>query len=154
MLTRESVAGRIWRLRKERGLTQSELADLVGTTQSTVSAIERGRKPTLELAQKIADVFEINLEELDPFAGLRSRGSHRCVVTYVGENSVTDATELQDGARDWQESLPVLARVLEQGTLLPDEVTALETLAKGILARLQRSDDPEQATDLCIQSGE
>lgn len=43
-------------LRKERGLTQQELADRLGTTKSTISMYERGeRRPGLDIAEAITD---------------------------------------------------------------------------------------------------
>lgn len=44
--------------RCKAGLTQSQLADLVGTTKNTISRIERGEStPSVILAIKIVDVL-------------------------------------------------------------------------------------------------
>ena len=44
-------------------MTQAELAELIGVTRQTVIAIEQGRySPSLEVAFKIALVFEVPLE--------------------------------------------------------------------------------------------
>lgn len=52
-------------LRKKIGLSQEELADLVGTSQSAISNYENGnRKLNIETAQKIAIALEISLDEL------------------------------------------------------------------------------------------
>ena len=46
-------------------MTQQELAKKTGVTRQTIVAIENGKySPTLELAFRIADVFEIKLEEV------------------------------------------------------------------------------------------
>lgn len=46
-------------------MTQAELADRIGVTRQTVIAIEQGRySPTLEMAFRIARVFEIPLDEV------------------------------------------------------------------------------------------
>lgn len=52
-------------LRKERGLTQQELADRLGTTKSTISMYERGeRRPGLDIAEAITDFFGVDLSYL------------------------------------------------------------------------------------------
>ena len=46
-------------------MTQQELADQIGVTRQTVLAIESMKySPTLELAFKIAQVFNVDLSEL------------------------------------------------------------------------------------------
>jgi putative transcriptional regulator len=45
-------------------MTQAELADRVGMTRQTVIAIEQGRySPSLEMAFRIARVFDVSLDE-------------------------------------------------------------------------------------------
>lgn len=49
-------------------MTQQQLADIVGVTRQTIVAIEKGKySPTLELAFKIAKVFNTPLEEVFVF---------------------------------------------------------------------------------------
>ncbi|MQY62041.1 helix-turn-helix domain-containing protein [archaeon] len=50
------VAGKIYKLRKEAGLTQKELADLVGTQQSDISRLEDAdyNGHTWKMLQRIA----------------------------------------------------------------------------------------------------
>ena len=51
--------------RKEKKMTQTELAELVGVTQETISKLENGkRKLDINTAQKIAIAFEVSLDEL------------------------------------------------------------------------------------------
>ncbi|MEM6804613.1 MAG: helix-turn-helix transcriptional regulator [Bacteroidota bacterium] len=46
-------------------MTQQELAEKVGVTRQTILAMEKGKySPSLELAFKIAAVFEVPLEEI------------------------------------------------------------------------------------------
>jgi len=50
-----AVTNRIRALRTEAGLTQAQLAELLGVTRQTVIAVEQGRySPSLELAFQIA----------------------------------------------------------------------------------------------------
>ena len=59
---------RIRYYRKERGLTQQQLADMLGTTQDYISDVERGKKPqvTLEWIERCAKVFGIKIRDLIP----------------------------------------------------------------------------------------
>lgn len=48
-------------LRQEKGLTQQELANIVNTTRSNISGIERGTSsPSVSLAKRMASVFSVN----------------------------------------------------------------------------------------------
>jgi putative transcriptional regulator len=50
-------------------MTQQELADKVGVTRQTIVAIENGKySPTLELAFRIAGVFQVPLGEVFSYA--------------------------------------------------------------------------------------
>ncbi len=49
-------------------MTQQQLADAVGVTRQTIVAIENGKySPTLELAFRIARVFQVPLEDVFNF---------------------------------------------------------------------------------------
>lgn len=51
--------------RKEKGLTQAELAENLSVTRQTINAIENDKyNPTLELAMKTARFLGVNVEEL------------------------------------------------------------------------------------------
>lgn len=52
-------------LRKEKGLTQEDLAEEVGVDRSYMGFIERGEKnPTLDKVMKIADALDVDAGEL------------------------------------------------------------------------------------------
>lgn len=52
-------------IRKEKGLTQVELAEKLGVQQSTISHIENElRDPSVELLFKLAEALEVSVEEL------------------------------------------------------------------------------------------
>lgn len=52
-------------LRKELGLRQEDVADILGVTRQTINAIENEKyNPTLELAMKLAKLLNTTVEEL------------------------------------------------------------------------------------------
>ena len=56
---------RISELRKERGLTQIDLADRLNVTRQTIISLESGRyKASLVLAHKIAQLFNLTIEDV------------------------------------------------------------------------------------------
>ena len=56
---------KIQELRKLRKITQSELADAVNVTRQTIISLENGRyNASLILAHRIAQFFELPIEEL------------------------------------------------------------------------------------------
>lgn len=62
---------RIRELRKERRITQEELAEAVGTTRQTITSIEVGKYvASLPLAYKIAHFFGMTIEEVFDFSDL------------------------------------------------------------------------------------
>jgi len=64
-LTEESVGERIARLRKERGYTQSELAERIGIIQTLVSAYEREQlRLNAEMVVRFALALEVSTDEL------------------------------------------------------------------------------------------
>jgi putative transcriptional regulator len=59
---------RIHELRKEKGLSQAELAFLVGVRRETIVYLESGKyNPSLKLAMDIAKVFELPVEDIFSF---------------------------------------------------------------------------------------
>ena len=52
-------------LRKSRKLRQEYLAEILGVTRQTIIAIENNKyDPTLELAMKISEFFEVTVNEI------------------------------------------------------------------------------------------
>jgi transcriptional regulator with XRE-family HTH domain len=61
----ESVGERIPRVRKERGYTQNELAERIGTIQALVSDYERYKlRLNAEMAVRFAIALEVSTDEL------------------------------------------------------------------------------------------
>ena len=62
------MTNRIAELRKERGLSQAELADGVDVTRQTIISLENGRyNASLLLAHRLAQYFHLTIEELFVF---------------------------------------------------------------------------------------
>ena len=58
-----TTAERIKQLRKKKGISQSELAELIGVKNNTVSTWERGtRKPDFEALNLLSNYFEVSFE--------------------------------------------------------------------------------------------
>jgi putative transcriptional regulator len=71
------IRNRITVLRAERGLSRQQLAEALGINYQTVGYLERGDyNPSLELAFRIAEYFELPLEAVfsrQPFAPMSSQ---------------------------------------------------------------------------------
>lgn len=62
---------KIRELRKQRKMSQEDLADAVGTTRQTITSIEVGKyTASLTLAYKIAHFFGMSIEEAFDFSDL------------------------------------------------------------------------------------
>ncbi len=59
------MVSRIQELRKEKRMTQEELATLCKVTRQTIISLENGRySPSIFLAHKIAKVFGLSIEQV------------------------------------------------------------------------------------------
>ncbi len=57
------IGQRIRALRMERGLTQQELADLIGISQNSISKIEPGlRVPSIDTFLVLAELFDVSID--------------------------------------------------------------------------------------------
>ena len=64
------MRNRLRELRETRGLTQEELAKILGVTRQTIIAIEKGKyDPSLRLAFKIARFFGVKIEDIFTYEG-------------------------------------------------------------------------------------
>lgn len=58
------------KLRKERGIKQEELADILSVSRQTISSLENGRyNPSIILAFKISAFFNKKIEEIFIYEG-------------------------------------------------------------------------------------
>ena len=70
---KELLGKRIKDLRKEKGLTQEEFAEMINISQRTLSGIEVGKNfLTSQTLDKILEVFEIQPDEIFKVKSLRS----------------------------------------------------------------------------------
>lgn len=59
------MKNRLEEIRKERGITQEELAAILEVSRQTIGSLENGRyNPSILLAFKIARYFEMSIEEI------------------------------------------------------------------------------------------
>ena len=59
------MKNRVRELREQKGLTQEQLGDLVGTSRQAINAIETEKfEPSIWLAYDISRVFECSIEEI------------------------------------------------------------------------------------------
>ena len=63
-----AIAEQVAERRQDRGMSQRELAELVGTTQSAIARLERGgRPPRIDTLLRISDALDCDLVvELKP----------------------------------------------------------------------------------------
>jgi transcriptional regulator with XRE-family HTH domain len=58
-----ALAAALIHLRLAKGLTQEQLADLLGTKQESIARLERGKSlPTLNTVRKVANALDAELE--------------------------------------------------------------------------------------------
>ncbi|HAL10255.1 MULTISPECIES: helix-turn-helix transcriptional regulator [Mammaliicoccus] len=59
------MKNKVYEYRTDRKMTQSELSRLVNVSRQTINSIERYKfNPTLVLAHKLSQVFEVSIDEL------------------------------------------------------------------------------------------
>lgn len=59
-MNKEEVRNRIKSLLKEKGLTQLELAEIMGKTQSVISEMINGKRNILPLVEKLCELFDVS----------------------------------------------------------------------------------------------
>ncbi len=65
MDTKKTIAKRITELRKERGFTQQQVADITNTSRSAYSQYETAdRQPSIDTLIKLADLYKCSVDYL------------------------------------------------------------------------------------------
>ena len=60
-----TIGERLLNLRKEKNISQEELADILGVSRQTISSLETGKyNPSIMLAYNIANYFGMAIEEV------------------------------------------------------------------------------------------
>ncbi|MFD6698598.1 MULTISPECIES: helix-turn-helix domain-containing protein [unclassified Microbacterium] len=102
----DGIGPRLQRIRTSRGLTLAEVAELAGTSASTVSRLESGlRRPGLELLFPLARAYGMSLDDLvgapefgDPRVQFRPRRRNGRIVIPLSRNP--------GGVQAWKVVLP------------------------------------------------
>jgi transcriptional regulator with XRE-family HTH domain len=100
------VAPRLRKVREQRGVTLTDVAERTGISKSTLSRLENGqRKPSLELLLPLAEVYRVPLDDLvgapesgDPRIRLRPRRVHG--------RTVLPLTRHPGGVQAWKIVIP------------------------------------------------
>lgn len=109
--TLEAVGPRLRAIRKQRGATLEQLAELTGMSVSTLSRIESGRRrPTLEVLLPLARAYGMPLDEL---VGAPATGDPRIHPRPVNRNGVVWVPLSRDpgGLNAFKQVLPVPTQV-------------------------------------------
>ncbi len=134
----ENFGGNIARLRKEMGISQTELAEKIGVQKQTISNIERGiRYPTFETLEKFVDVFHATPIQLF--------GSPK-------EIAVSETTAILDRIDEYDQkvqNLFNLSKILNSYTVKEiDEVAEkLDFIQKFFTPQMKRDEDGEIVFD-------
>lgn len=104
------IGERIRNFRKEKGLSQEELADIANLHTTYIGQLERGEKnATLESIEKVANALEISLEDL--FRSIRPNPDSQeytlsQIITRLQTRSIEDqkiVLNLLDLLLDWKD---------------------------------------------------
>ncbi|MGP4111715.1 helix-turn-helix domain-containing protein [Streptomyces sp. 4N509B] len=109
-----AVGPRLRALRKQRGSTLEQVAELTGMSVSTLSRVESGqRRPTLEVLLPLAQAYRMPLDEL---VGAPATGDPRVHPRPVNRDGVVWVPLSRDpgGHRAFKQVLPVPAKVPER----------------------------------------
>ncbi|GAA1880691.1 helix-turn-helix domain-containing protein [Streptantibioticus ferralitis] len=110
----DAVGPRLRAIRKQRGSTLEQLAELTGMSVSTLSRIESGqRRPTLEVLLPLAQAYRMPLDEL---VGAPATGDPRIHPQPVNRDGVVWVPLSRDpgGLSAFKQVLPVPAQVPER----------------------------------------
>ncbi len=102
----EGVAPRLKRIRTQRGLTLTGVAQTTGISKSTLSRLETGqRRPTLELLLALSHVYRVPLDDL---VGAPEEGDPRLRLKpgLVKGRTVIPLTRQPDGMQAWKIVIP------------------------------------------------
>lgn len=115
---------RLKALRKDRNLTQSQLARMLHVQQSSVSAWENGSaKPDFENQRKLAEIYEITIDELFNGTGL-SNGNSKFATQFKNLRKAKGLT--QSEIASCLRLRPSIVSAWESGVSMPDGEKLIE----------------------------
>lgn len=89
-----NIGEKITQLRKEKSLSQTELANIVGASREAISKYERGEAvPSVDVAARIADAFEVTIDFL-------IGKNHTLAVDKKTLKRMQDIDSLDEGTKD------------------------------------------------------
>ena len=109
-------AENIRRLRKNRGLTQKEAAEIFGVSQSTYALYEAGkREPPFDTLIKMADFYGVTCDMLLSHSTVNAKGfTYAQVITLLETILETDLFDLDDDGRIIVTFDPTIEAYLQQ----------------------------------------
>ena len=130
---------RLRELRKQRGLTQEELARELDIAKSSVSMYENGkRKPSFEVLEMFADFFNVNLNEhIETYELIKSAIDTATIngdlnvesdlkrLLRIWNKFMSQAILLRDKAEIYKDNLAMFDGFAEQFYILQDEYNLL-----------------------------
>lgn len=93
MDNKKKLGLKIKELRKRKGFTQEQLAELINMEQNSISVIESGRNfPTLGTLEKIAQILEVNLSDFFNYDYIDDietiKASTKDIIRKMGDNQI------------------------------------------------------------------
>ena len=151
-----TVGEKIQAIRKEKGLSQKELADKLGIAPGTIQRYEAGkRKVTIEKLMRIAVTLEVPVERLIPFnknrlpSESRSQKCHNIAYHYGFKKQsmmmIEECSELQKAICKWHrergDSLRSESSDCQERTDIIDELSDVIIMAKQLSYLLSAEDE-------------
>ena len=84
----EKFAENVREARKDKGLTQKQLAQQVGVTANAISLYETAKRmPSLEMVSIMSNVLDVSLDDLIPYAvhEMPVNSCQTCIFDLIGE---------------------------------------------------------------------
>ena len=102
-------------LRREKGVSQKEMAEAIGVSAAYLSALEHGRRgvPTWPLLQKIIGYFNVIWDDADEVLRLAQQSHPRIVIDTAGLSPAATALANQLAARIGELDEAMLERIVD-----------------------------------------
>lgn len=133
-----NIGKRIRTARQKVGMSQEELAQLIGVTKSTISKYEKGaREPRYDQLQRIADTLNVPIHELFDGSTMDADGTLHIWPAPQNASDELPAQELEALLEKLQNGEPLL--------LSPDKLAKLKATPKEqVAAALEKAEQEEQ----------